>query len=250
MTAKTFCITGASSGIGLQLARELAKRGHHLALLARNEKVLSEAIDQLSRLYPSQRFVKAVVDVRDYSQVEHCILTLDQQMGPFDVVVANAAIASSSPIGHGGFEQPRAIIETNVIGAMATIETAMTLFRQRNHGHIVGISSIAGERGLANNGAYSASKAAMSRYLEALRGETHTSPIQVTEIEPGFIDTPINRELKRRPFVITVERGSRMIANHIEQATPLAVVPYFPWAAVRWLLKLLPGFILARIQKQ
>jgi NAD(P)-dependent dehydrogenase (short-subunit alcohol dehydrogenase family) len=94
-------------------------------------------------------------------------------------------------------------------------------------------------------GAYSASKAGLHRYLQALRAEMRGTPIRVTELAPGYIDTEMNRGLGARPFVISLERGAAILARMIEREVGLRWVPVLPWTLVVPLLKLMPGALLA-----
>src|SRR5204862_2797042 len=123
---------------------------------------------------------------------------------------------------------------TNVIGANATVDAAIAQFRrQGGPGQVVGIASVAGVRGLPGSASYSASKAAVSVYLEAVRAETHHEPITVTTIAPGYIDTPINEDVKSRPFLIDVETGARVTADLIERRVAYATAPRWPWNVLR-----------------
>jgi hypothetical protein len=97
-------------------------------------------------------------------------------------------------------------------------------------------------------GAYGASKAAVTTYLEALRAETHSSPIHVTTLSPGFIDTPINRGAKSRPFVIPVEQGGKLLVDLIERKVERATVPRWPWAVVARLMTVLPTAVIAKLR--
>jgi NAD(P)-dependent dehydrogenase (short-subunit alcohol dehydrogenase family) len=108
------------------------------------------------------------------------------------------------------------------------------------------MASVAGVRGLPGSGSYSASKAAVAVYLESVRAETHREPITVTTIAPGYIDTPINRDMKSRPFVIGVDKGGRITADLIERGVGYATVPRMPWTLVAPLLRVLPTSWLAR----
>jgi NAD(P)-dependent dehydrogenase (short-subunit alcohol dehydrogenase family) len=137
---------------------------------------------------------------------------------------------------------------TNVLGFMSTVDAALQHFRAQGRGHLVGISSVAAFRGLPGGGAYGASKAAVTNYLEALRAETRTSGILVTTLSPGFIDTPLNRGAKSRPFVIPVEKGGRLLVDLIERRVQTATVPAWPWALVARLLMVLPTAITARLR--
>jgi NAD(P)-dependent dehydrogenase (short-subunit alcohol dehydrogenase family) len=140
----------------------------------------------------------------------------------------------------------RAIVETNLIGAMATIDAAVALFRRQGGGQVVGITSVAGFRGLPGSSSYSASKAGLEVYLEAVRAETLGEPITVTTIAPGYIDTDINRDMKNRPFLIDAERGARITADLIGRGVRHAFVPRLPWSVVAPLLRVLPTAWLVR----
>src|SRR5207248_3034288 len=158
---------------------------------------------------------------------------------------------SSGPVGEGHLERDRLIVETNVIGAMATIDAAVALFRrQGGGGQVVGISSVAGVRGLPGSASYSASKAGVTAYLESVRAETYREPITVTTLAPGYIDTPLNQDMKSRPFLIDVEKGAQIMADLIERGVGSAMVPRFPWTVVAPLLRVLPTGWVARSTPQ
>jgi NAD(P)-dependent dehydrogenase (short-subunit alcohol dehydrogenase family) len=229
-------ITGASSGIGRALALELAGRGHDLFLTARRLEELEPLPGRARRL-----------DVTDSADVTAALEEAVAAFGRVDAVVANAGIGNSPKVGTGGFERDRAIVETNLIGAIATVDAAVAQFRRQGGGHVVGISSVAGVRGLPTSASYSASKAGLTAYLEGVRAETSREPITVTTIAPGFVDTPLNRGLRSRPFVIDAEPAARTIADRIEGGGGgFSIVPRWPWAAVVPLLRVLPTRLLAR----
>jgi NAD(P)-dependent dehydrogenase (short-subunit alcohol dehydrogenase family) len=140
----------------------------------------------------------------------------------------------------------RLIVETNLIGAIATIDAAVVLFRRQGGGQIVGVGSVAGVRGLPGSSSYSASKAGLAAYLESVRAETYKEPITVTTIAPGYIDTPINQDMKSRPFLVDVEKGARIMADLIERGVGYATVPRLPWTVIKPLLRVLPTAWLAR----
>jgi NAD(P)-dependent dehydrogenase (short-subunit alcohol dehydrogenase family) len=148
-------------------------------------------------------------------------------------------------------ERARLIVDTNLIGAMATIDAAVALFRgQDGGGQIVGVGSVAGVRGLPGSSSYSASKAGLATYLESVRAETYAEPITVTTLAPGYIDTPLNQDVKSRPFLIDVEKGARIMADLIERRVRYATVPRFPWTVIKPLLRVLPTPWLARSTPQ
>jgi NADP-dependent 3-hydroxy acid dehydrogenase YdfG len=245
-TRKTAFLTGASSGIGRALAAELAGRGYDLVLTARRQESLEELKQELAARLPQRRIVLRALDVTHYEEVQAAIAAAAAELGGLDLIIANAGIGSTAPIGTGRFADDRAVIETNVLGAMATIDAAVALFRRQNRGHIVVISSVAAFRGLPGAGSYSASKAGIAVYADAARAELHGTPVLVTTLFPGYIDTPINQNMKSRPFLIGVTHGARIIADLIERGVQTSTVPVLPWNLIGRLLKVLPTGLLAR----
>ena len=243
--SKSIFITGASSGIGRQLALEFARRGYRLGLTARRGELLAQLRDELSRQSAAQ-VETATLDVTDYPAVARCVRDMAASLSGLDIVVANAGIGNGEKVGRGEFAKTQKTLETNVLGAIATLDTAVELFRAQGRGQVVGISSVAGFRGMPGAASYCASKSALTTYLEALRAELHGQPIQVTALYPGYIDTPINRDMGSRPFVIDVEKGGRLLAGLIEKRVGRASVPRLPWALVRRLLPLLPTAVVAK----
>jgi NAD(P)-dependent dehydrogenase (short-subunit alcohol dehydrogenase family) len=243
----TVFLTGASSGIGRALSAELAGRGYDLFLTARRLDALEEVRAEVAAKHPDRRVEVRALDVTDDAAVAAAIDEAAAVLGRIDVVVANAGIANSGLVGKGTMPRARQIVETNLIGLIATVEPAVELFRrQGGPGHVVGVSSVAGVRGLPGSGSYSASKAGVTAYLEAVRAETHGEPITVTTLAPGYIDTPINQDMKSRPFLIDVDKGARIAADLIERGAGYATVPRLPWTLVQPVLRVLPTGWLAR----
>ena len=244
--AKSIMITGASSGLGEGMARHLAARGHRLALCARRRDRLDALAKELASSPGGAPLIEEL-DVTDYASVAPVMDRVAGKLGPIDVVIANAGIAINTPIGKGRFEDVRRTIETNLLGAIATIEAAVERFRKQGHGHVVGISSVAAARGMKGQGAYSASKAGLSRYLEALRAEVAGDNIRVTDLAPGYIDTDLNRSIKNRPFLVSAEQGTKTIADLIEKEVGFRYVPAWPWTVVAQVLKILPVKAIAKM---
>jgi len=244
--SKNVFITGASSGLGKQMALEFASRGYNLALTARREDILVDLKEQIQKAYKVEVFVLAL-DVLEYEQTQQAIDSAAAALGSIDKVIANAGIGSGGRIGDSGaFVQARDVINTNVVGAMATIDAATAFFRRQGHGHVITLSSVAAFRGLPGSGAYSASKAAISVYSEALRAETYDENIDVTVLLPGYIDTPINNSLKSRPFLIDLASGGRILADLIEKKVKRSTVPPWPWGLVARIIALLPTAVVAK----
>lgn len=249
-TKKRVFLTGASSGIGSALAVELAGRGYDLVLAARRTENLVTLKAQIAELHPLCETTLCTLDVTRYDDVQAAINAAAQEPGGLDMVIVNAGLGSTTAlIGSGQFQRDRAVIETNLIGAMAAMDAAVSLFRAQNRGHIVVVSSVAAFRGLPYSASYSASKAAIAVYADAARVELHGTPVCITTLFPGFIDTPLNRDGKGRPFMISVTRGVRIIADLIERRVQRSTVPVWPWTLIRRILQVMPTRLLARSVK-
>ncbi len=242
---KSVLITGASRGLGAALARQFAARGYKLALTARRSADLDALRQEL--LDQAAEVCIEALDVTNFDAVTAVIQDCARQLGGLDIVIANAGVAISAPSGKGHFEHMRNTIDVNLTGAIATSEAALELFRQQGRGQLVGITSVAALRGMRGHGAYSASKAGFSKYLEAVRCETFNEPIVVTELAPGYIDTDLNRAMDSRPFLVSAEKGTKIMADLIERQVGFRYVPPWPWTLVAQVLKLLPISILRKM---
>jgi short-subunit dehydrogenase len=244
--AKRYLLTGASSGIGEALARLLASQGYDLVLAARRIDSLRLLAEELSARH-GRKVIALPLDVSDFAAAQAIVGQATEALGGLDGVIANAGIALSSRVGSGHFENDRHVIDTNLTGAIASLDAATELFLQQGHGHLVALASVAGKVGLPGNAGYSASKFGLIGYMRTLQAELVGKPIQATLLLPGFIDTPINRSMRSRPFVIDVERGAVLIARHIHNRRSCAYVPGWPWALLTPLLGLLPARLIGRL---
>lgn len=242
--AKVF-ITGASSGLGWYMALEFARRGHSLALSARRLEKLQVLAEQIRTESQVDVFVYEL-DVRDEDAQKQVLEKAQEDLQGLDIIIANAGIGESAPIGKGNFASTRATIEVNVIAAMATLHHGVELLREQGSGQLVAISSVAGERGMPGAADYCASKAAITSYTESLRLECLNENIDVTLLKPGYIDTPINQGAASRPFLVGPEVGARALVEAIESRKSRSYIPNWPWCVVARLLKWLPGRLLAR----
>ncbi|MFH1981720.1 MAG: SDR family NAD(P)-dependent oxidoreductase [Pseudomonadota bacterium] len=244
---RSILITGASSGIGKALALEMAGRGYHLGLAARNVASLRSIEQSIAERFPQTQIVVSEYDVTDTAGAPALVRHTADALGGLDILFANAGIGLGEKIGRGEFEKARQTIMVNLIGAMATVDAAVAHFLEQGRGHVVGTCSVTAFRGMPRGSSYSASKAGFAVYLEALRAETFGKGIDVMVLYPGYIDTPLNQMLKSRPFVIPVEKGAAIIADLIEKKKKRSTVPVFPWNLIGPLLKMLPTRVIARM---
>jgi NAD(P)-dependent dehydrogenase (short-subunit alcohol dehydrogenase family) len=216
-------ITGASSGIGLALARHYLKRGATVAALARR----GELLEQLVQQYPG-RVHAVALDVRDAAALREAARNIVAGHGAPDIVIANAGVSHGTLTENVADEHVfRDIMDINVLGMVKTFQPFLMTMRKAGAGTLVGIASVAGFRGLPGSGAYSASKAAAIAYLESLRVELRGSGVKVVTICPGYIRTPMTaRNGFRMPFLIEAEEAARRMARAIERERSLAVIPW------------------------
>ena len=237
-------IIGASSGLGAGMAREFARRGHDLGLCARRLDRLDALKAELDAAHPGIRIVVRTLDVTDQAQVFEVVRAFRDDFGQLDRVVVNAGIGQGLPVGKGGFERNKAIIETNLIAALAQCEAAMEIFRAQDRGHLAVISSVSAVRGFRGGlTAYAASKAGVSSLAEGIRADMLRKPrIKVSTLLPGYIRTEMNEDAPagHTPFMIDGERGCRLLTAAILREPAVAYVPWWPWAPLGWLLKRMP----------
>ena len=237
----TAVITGASTGIGRALAVEFVRRGYHLGLTARRLPALVElreellAADKTGKL----RIEITTLDVDDDVTVGPVMATLFERLGAVDIVVVNAGINDFTSVGRGDFAREKQLLQTNLIGAIATVHAAVEYFVPRGAGHIVGISSLAALQGMPKQAAYCASKAGFSMYLDAARIELKRKNIRITKILPGFVKTAIMPHIDKYPFAVTAEQAATEMVTIIEQGKVIGFVPAFPW---KWLRPLFGHF--------
>lgn len=245
MRPSTVLITGASSGIGRALALEYARGGGRMALCARREGEL-QAVARQVRDLGGEALVIAV-DLADVDAAAEAVRKADRDLGSLDRVIANAGRGDTQLATRLTWQDVGPVIDLNVRGAMATLVAAIPVFLAQKGGHLVGVSSLAGVRGLPMSAAYSASKAALTIFLESLRIDLHPVGIRVTDVQPGFVATPINEgQTHPMPFRWPVERAARHIVRRLEHAPPVVA---FPWqlALATRLSRLLPAWIYDRV---
>lgn len=236
-------ITGASSGIGAALARAYAARGATLGLVGRR----GEALQALSESLPGEHLVM-VADVADAEAMTRVARDFLARHGVPDIVIANAGVSAGTlSEEQGDLAVFSRILQTNLIGMVASFQPFIIPMRRQRRGHLVGISSVAGVRGLPGASAYSASKAAVSRYLESLRVEMRGTGVAVSEIRPGYIRTPMTDvNTYRMPFIIDADVAAARFIRAIERAPARVTIPW-QMACVAPLLACLPAWLYDRL---
>lgn len=238
MPLKIF-ITGANSGIGEALAIEYAKQGAILGLVARRKKEL-----QILQKKLSGKVLIYEVDVTNINQCRWASEDFIAHHGAPDIVIANAGISTGTLTENfSDIQTFKKIIDTNLNGVINTFYPFVQLFKKRKQGQFVGISSIAGIRGLPGSGAYSSSKAALINYLESFRVEMAPYKIDVTTIAPGYIKTPMTDVNDySMPFIMPANKAAISFINAIRKKKKFIIIPW-QMKIIGYLMHILPIFI-------
>ncbi|MDO4426496.1 MAG: SDR family oxidoreductase [Moraxella sp.] len=239
---KTVLITGASSGLGAQMARKFAYLGYDLAICARRLDRLEALKAELETEYDVTVHT-AKLDVTEHEEVFTVFHDFAKRTGGLHRIIVNAGVGDSRVIGHGRFNINKATAETNFISALAQCEAAMEIFRAQNFGHLVVISSMSAVRGLPRHlTTYAAAKAALAHLAEGIRADTikEKLPIKVSTIYPGYVRTDLNIGAKYLPFEVEEEEGADVIVKAIEAYADEAYVPAWPWLPIGLGMKHLP----------
>ncbi|MBX9641876.1 MAG: SDR family oxidoreductase [Mycobacteriaceae bacterium] len=241
MTRQKILITGASSGLGAGMARAFAARGRDLALCARRTDRLEELKAELTQRYPSITVAVAALDVNDHDQVPKVFAELSDELGGIDRVIVNAGVGKGARLGSGKLWANKATLETNLIAALVQIEAALEMFHKSGSGHLVLISSVLGNKGVPGvKAAYAASKAGLSSLGESLRAEYAKGPIKVSVMEPGYIESEMTAKSGTTMLMVDNETGVRKLVAAIESEPGRAAVPWWPWAPLVQLIRVLP----------
>lgn len=232
-------ITGASSGIGLALARACLQRGWRVALVARRTDTLRALLTDEG--WPPTHWRIWCADVADASALQTVAQDCMASLGLPDIVVANAGISLGvdleDPADLAVFGQ---VMDTNVMGLVRTFSPFIGPMRERGSGHLVGIASVAGVRGLPGHAAYCASKAAVISCCESLRGELAPHGIRVSTLLPGYVATPLTaRNRYAMPFLMQPQAFAHQALRAIDAGVRCRVIPW-PMGLVARLLRVLP----------
>lgn len=237
-------ITGASSGIGWALAQALAAQGCRVGLVARRADRLDALADTIRQAGGTAAV--AAADVAERGPTVAAIHQIRDQLGPIDLLVANAGVGAPTFLQPMNVEQIEQMFRVNVFGVVYAIEAVLPEMLARGRGHIAGVSSLAAYKGLPGEAAYCASKAAVSSYLEGLRIHLRDRGIAVTTICPGFVKTPMTdvNDFKM-PWLMDADEAARRILRALRRGRK---VFNFPWQ-MSFLMKLtrwLPDWLMAR----
>lgn len=239
-------VVGASSGIGAEIARQLAADGCSVALLGRRVPEL-EAVAAGITAAGRSRAIVAQHDVTNHDGVPALLDQLVKDLGGLDLLVYAAGIMHTPGEGEYDFARDRAQIQVNLLGAMAWMTPVAAMFESNRAGTIVGVSSIAGERGRRTFPAYSTSKAGLTTWLEALRNRVARSGVNVVTVKPGIVDTAMSAGIERRPMLVSATKAAALILSAARRGNSANVFVPGQWGLVARILRSLPSFIFRRL---
>ncbi len=235
-------ITGASTGIGRQLALDYGKDGSTIWLLARSESKLLELANEIETSGGTAKVLAC--DATIEKDLLASLTIAQEESGGLDLVIANAGWGGKMKYpGEKNIEVLNQVIDLNLKAAAQTLEFFAKHMVVARQGHLVGVSSVAGFKGAPGSAAYSATKAALMTYLESLRFSVSPFGVKVTDIRPGFVRTPLTKNNKvPMPFLMDADLASQKIRRAIERGSKRFT---FPWqmALTTHLIKAMPDFL-------
>lgn len=241
-------VVGASSGIGEAVARELGQRGVRVAVVARRADRLERLCEDINGNSGELRALAFPHDVRDWRAAGALFQEITTALGGLDLVVYAAGIMPGVGPHDYSTSTDVATIETNFTGAVAWLDEAAHRFGIAGCGTIVGISSVAGDRGRRGNPVYGASKAALNTYLESLRTRLARAGVSVVTIKPGYVRTGLLEASGRTgPIpVISPEEAAHAILDAAANRRRVVYVPSW-WRLVMLAVRAIPAVLFERL---
>ena len=243
-TFKKAIVVGASSGIGEAIAVELAQTGVCVSLVARRQEELERVKERIVAAGGS-----AHIHTHDVTQFDEAAPLFDKivaEMKGVDIVVYVAGVMPSIEEHEYAFEKDRFMVDVNLLGAMAWFNPAAAHMEAAREGVLVGISSVAGERGRRQNPGYCTSKAALTTYLESLRNRIHRYGVNVVTVKPGFVATQMTEGLEKTPFITTPQDVARRTLSAASKG-PGTIYTRRIWGLVMFVIRNIPSFIFRKL---
>ena len=216
LSGRVAAVTGASSGIGLAIARHLAAEGAAVVLGARRADRLDAAVQEITAA--GGRAERVVMDVTSEADVAALVAHAERTSGPLDIMVCNAGFGYYGTVDETPPETMQRMMDVNFMGTFYGARVALPLFRARNRGHLIIISSIVGKRGIALMSGYSATKAAQVGFAEALRTECAGTGVSVSIVYPVSTETEFRSAMSRDYGHAVAGVGPKQSADDVARA--------------------------------
>ncbi len=241
-------VIGASSGMGAALVRRLAEEGYRVAAVARRREALEELARQAE---PAARrsggsVILRALDAGDADAAPEAFAELVENLGGLDLLIYAAGVMPKIERTEYSTPKDLSVLDTNCAGCVIWGNLAAHYFTTRRAGTLVGISSIAGDRGRKGFPVYCASKAFMDTYLEALRNRLSEVGVHVCTIKPGFVDTPMTQGMTGLFWLISADEAARQILGAARSRVNTRYVPG-RWWFVGTVIRQIPSFLFRRL---
>lgn len=243
---KCALVIGASSGIGRAIARELAQQGVRVALVARRRALLEHLCLEMNEEAGEVLALAFAHDVQDIEGTDALVQAIAHELGGLDLVVYAAAVLPT--VGPTQFSTAidMQTIQTNFVGAVAWLNPVATRFAEAGSGTIVGISSVAGDRGRRGNPVYNATKAALNMYLESLRNRLAVKGVRVLVAKPGYVRTPMLGKGRTPLPAATPEDTAHAILEAAARGKRVLYTPRW-WQIISLGLRVIPAPLFERL---
>jgi short-subunit dehydrogenase len=239
LSNKNILITGASSGIGYQLTKDLAKEGANLVLLARRKNILDNLAEELKQF--NRKIITAYCDVTSKESVKEAFGFVKEEFGDIDIAILNSGVSHRLSIEEYNSTFIDEVFSVNMFGIINCLDEIVPVFIEKKEGYIVGVTSLAETRGFPLSAAYCSSKAGASIFLESIRIELKKYNVKVINVKPGFVKTPMTDKNEFwMPFLMNVESASKIILKGIKKEKKIVQFP-LPTVLGAKLLRLLPN---------
>ena len=222
---KVVVITGASSGIGKELALSFSILGSKLVLAARNEEKLAEVKEEIEVLRNEVITVKTDISVEQ--DVINLVNATINRWGKIDIFISNAGQYIQRPIKNIVIEEFRESLEVNFFGSLYATKQILPIMAKQKSGHIVFVNSLDAKKGIVGDAPYVAAKSALDGFADVLRQEVKKLGIAVTSVYPGRVDTPMIQDIEvpRISAKISAKKVSYAIIGGIYKNKPIIIVP-------------------------
>ena len=238
-------IVGGTDGLGRELVFAYAVRGFKIAVLGRSPLKLQKIQTEATALNPTAEVIPVLCDLYDSAQIEPAFEEALKRLGHSDLVIYAAGVMIDGDGKFANTSEDSKMLQVNTVAAIQFLGLAANYFVLVRRGHLVGISSIAGERARKGNPAYCASKAALNAYLEGLRNRLVPLGVIVSTVKPGYINTRMLQGRVGLPWVIEPYQAARMIVRKLDAGAEVFYVPG-RWSVVGAVVRWMPSFLFKR----
>ena len=241
----TAIVVGASSGIGAALALRLARENRKVAVLARREDQLRESAEAINREVGKELAFPFRHDAGETDRAGGLFGRIEEELGEADELHFVAGVMPEGGPDEFDTAKDQLQFQVNALGCIAWVNAAAERFGPRGRGHIIGVTSVAQDRGRRGRPGYCASKAGQDTFLESMRNRLWHRGVKVTTIRPGFVRTPMTEGLQLRG-AITADRAAQLILRARDRGVAVAYVP-FRWRLIMAAIRAVPSFLFRRL---